>query len=279
MSTTFLRGLALLEILDRARAPIGVSELARRLDTDKGAISRMVTACEADGWVARVDGGVAIGPRAALLGHASPTTDLVRRAEPIAQTVAGITGLLVQVVSLVGSNVIVIAAANGNGAAASPTGLGFQFPLWASAGGKLIAAQLAQQRLDALLPASPYPDPWTAMGAHSDRDLVNSLPATASSTAAVTPTATRTRDDLDRQLTRIRADGSFEEHGEVAAEISCIGTPWPQTSLPTALVCVGTHAAVADRREYLLRIVRAAVTPGATRDDIVTDAALALASR
>ncbi len=274
MSRTFLRGLALLEVLDEIGS-IGISDLARRLGSDKGAVSRMVTACESDGWVVRRAGKVELGPRAALLGQSSATSRLVRHVEPIAHAVAGVTGLLVQVSSLVGAKVISIATASGEDRA-MPSGLDNRLPLWAGAAGKIVAAQLDPRRLDALLPPSPYPDPQ--VGNLADETVGDEVFGGGTPHPRFATTLVHTRADLERQLARIRIDGGFEEHGEIHPNGACVGVIWPESALPTALVCIGTHAIIAARRELLLVTLRAAVRSGATRGDVVTATASALKS-
>ena len=50
MSASLLRGLRILEML--AQEPVGVSELARRLEVDKAGVSRVLASLHREGWVA-----------------------------------------------------------------------------------------------------------------------------------------------------------------------------------------------------------------------------------
>ncbi len=156
MSKTFLSRLAMLEVLDAA-GPLTISELARRSGLDVAVVSRTVAACEGDGWLARVGGKVTIGPRATLLGHASPFADVIAGAAPLVHAVAGVTGLLTHAYSLIGASSVLIAAGPGRGPGIPP-GLAARAPLHATAAGHAIAVQLDPARLDALLPPEPYPD-------------------------------------------------------------------------------------------------------------------------
>jgi DNA-binding IclR family transcriptional regulator len=70
MSKTLLRGLGLIEQVG-LHGPLTVTELARRSGIDVTIVSRTVKACEHEGWLARVDGKVGVGPRSALVGLAS----------------------------------------------------------------------------------------------------------------------------------------------------------------------------------------------------------------
>src|SRR5580692_10356787 len=140
MSKTLMRGLTLLEAID-LRGPMTVMELSRDSGLDKSIVSRTVTALEHDGWVARHKGKVEVGPRAALLGHTSQASRAVRRAEPLVHAIAGVTGLLTQAYGLIGSHAVVLASAGGRGVNAQ-AGLGSEVPLYVTAAGKTIAAQL-----------------------------------------------------------------------------------------------------------------------------------------
>src|ERR1700679_1315250 len=140
MSKTLMRGLALLETID-LRGPMTVMELARESGVDKSIVSRIVTALERDGWVARHAAKIEGGPRAALLGHPSQPSRAVRRAEPLVHAIAGVTGLLTQAYGLIGPRAVVLASAGGRGVDAQ-AGLGSEGPLDVTAAGKTIAAQL-----------------------------------------------------------------------------------------------------------------------------------------
>src|ERR1700761_1603715 len=105
-----LRGLKLLETID-VYGPLPVTEIAQVTGVDKSWVSRIVTACEPDGWVVRENGRIALGPRAALLAQSTPADELIRRAQPLVEAIAGVTGLLAQAYGLVGSHATVLAAA------------------------------------------------------------------------------------------------------------------------------------------------------------------------
>ncbi len=87
-----MRGLELLETID-VHGSLTITELARLTSMDKSAVSRMVSACEPDGWVVRDNGRISMGPRAALLGHSSPSAEFVRNAASVVETIAGVTGM------------------------------------------------------------------------------------------------------------------------------------------------------------------------------------------
>jgi DNA-binding IclR family transcriptional regulator len=271
MPTSLLRGLAVLELVDRY-APIGITELARKVGADKASVSRLVAAAEVEGWFARQDGKVILGPRAALLGQATPTSLVVRHAEPLVHAIAGITGLLTQAVALVGQHAVALTSAAGPGVPAGSR-LDFPMPLWAGAAGKVIAAQLEAEALDALLPAGPYPDPQTILREYRTPGIVAALFERPSAPAAGARTVVSSRRALDRQLTTIRRVGSFREYAELHAASGCIAVRWPQDGLPAALVCIGFLAEIEADADRIEAILRAAALPGASAADVVRVAA------
>jgi DNA-binding IclR family transcriptional regulator len=231
----------MLEVLD-AVGPLTISELAHRSGLDVAVVSRIVAACEGDGWLARAAGKVTIGPRATLLGHASPLADVIAGAAPLVHAVAGVTGLLTQAYSLIGANSVLIAAGPGRGPGIPP-GLAARAPLHATAAGHAIAVQLDPARLDALLPPEPYPDAVTAAMAGTAAEPFFT-PATPATTAAAQPPLPRHRDDLQARLGLVRTDGYATDPAALHPAIACIAIPWPQPGFPSALACLGLPEAV-----------------------------------
>jgi DNA-binding IclR family transcriptional regulator len=276
MSRTLLRGLKMLELLD-FYGPSTVTELAERLQVDKATASRLASACIPEGWVVRENGRVLVGPRAALLGQSNPIATTLRGAEPLVHGVCGVTGLLTQVVVVLGGHGVILANSS-PGRIQFPAGLTSRMPLWATAAGKVLAAQLTRPQLDRLLPAEPFPAPSELTEPVADpsvlvevlAELGGGMPSGWSSSA---DTLVRTRAELDRDLNLIRAAGRFRDVSEMGPGISCLAVPWPQPGLAAAMVCIGTIVAL-DRDEPMVeRALRAAVAPGATRGDIVAAAA------
>jgi IclR family acetate operon transcriptional repressor len=245
MSQSLKRGLAVLEALG-AQEMLGVSDLARLVGLDKAVVSRIVSACEADGWVVRVGSKVALGPRAILLGHGSAETALVRRAEELVHAIAGVTGLDAHALQLVGANAFCIAMAGGREFPATVGALriGQGFPMWASAAGKALAAQLDDRALDKLLPAGEW--------------------------QSFTPATVRTRDELSKQLAAIRTGEpawDLEEWGEGRA---CIAVPWPQQShVPVALDVIGSKERVLAVQDRAIRALRRSVEAGASAEAVI----------
>jgi DNA-binding IclR family transcriptional regulator len=271
MSKTFMRGLALLETIE-LHGPLTVTELARRSGVDKSIVSRTITACEVDGWVVRNAGKVALGPRAALLGHSSAAEEAVRHAEPLVQALAGVTGLMAQAYALMGARAVLIASAG----ASIQVGLGTGLPLFATAAGKVIAAQMTDPELDRRLPPEPFPDAAAEVVSLAGFEPLSSTlrPPSKDSSGAPSEAAARDRRQLAKQLDAVRRDGSATDAGEIHPSLGCIAVPWPgRPGMPAALACMGSPASLATDEVLVKTVLAAAAAPAATREEIVASAA------
>ncbi len=277
MSSTLLRGLRLLETVD-FYGPLTISALARHVGVDKATASRMVAACEVDGWLVRDIDGVRIGPRAAMLGQDAPAGHAFRNAEPLVHAVCGVTGLMTQAYALVGRYAVVMSAANPGGER-FPYGLTTRFPLWLTAGGKVIASQLPPDRLDALLPPDPFPKPLEILDTIAPQVVVEAFMRSLGVDAQALPegpgdsSLVADRASLDRQLTQIHDDGRFVDRGEIVPQASCIAVPWLRQGIVAALAVIGPERVVRTEAALIERALTAAVRPGATRESIVAAAA------
>jgi DNA-binding IclR family transcriptional regulator len=278
MSKTLMRGLALLEAID-LRGPMTVMELARDSGLDKSIVSRTVTALERDGWVARHNAKLEVGPRAALLGHTSQASRAVRRAEPLVHAIAGVTGLLTQAYGLVGTHAIVLASAGGRGVDAQ-AGLGSEVPLYATAAGKSIATQLEPGDLDQRLPPEPFPDPTPAIRSLTGYPPVaDSVLGNPEEPLEPSPDIATHRAQLERQLREMRQEGFARDNGELHPQVGCLAIAWPQPGLPAALAAMGPRAEIDNSATLVRTALRAAATVGAEADDIVASVAGLVRSR
>jgi DNA-binding IclR family transcriptional regulator len=274
MSKTLLSRLAMFETLD-ACGPLSITELAKRSGLDVTVVSRTVSACEPDGWLMRVGGRIALGPRSTLLGHSGPTATVIAAAAPLVHAVAGVTGLLTQAFGLVGNQSVLIAEAPGRGRSA-PVGLALKAPLYATAGGRAIAVQLAPAQLTSLLPEEPYPDAsdlvaaMTGTTAESMFSAFRSGPAMPAQSGPVT--LARTREELEAQLDAVRRDAVSVDAGSLDPAIHCVAVPWPQADLPAALVCLGTAPALAASQGLIRRVLQVAARYGAEPRDVIAAA-------
>jgi DNA-binding IclR family transcriptional regulator len=273
MSSTFMRGLNLLEVLDH-HGPLTITELALRTGMDKGTVSRTVSACVADGWLVRAEGRVVLGPRCALLGRRALGSDVMSRAEPLIHAVAGATGLMTQALGLVGHEVVLLASAGGRGGEIQFSGMDAPAPLHAMAAGKAIAAQLTSAELDAVLPPEPFPD---------GTDFIESMRESSAAplftqffieehTSAFKGVAT-TRGELERQLEQVRGVGAAIDRGDLHPALACIAVPWPHQTIPTSLACLGTPTEIGANEPLAFRCLTAAIRPGATPREVIAAAA------
>ena len=263
-----LRGLKLLETID-VYGPLTVTEIARITEQDKSWVSRIVRACESDGWVVRESGRIALGPRSALLAHSSAAAEVIRSAQPLMEAVAGVTGLMAQTYTLVGTRAIVVAAAGGS--PLHSAGIGMSTSLVATAAGQVVAAQLDAETLERLLPEEPFPDPLVEL-------LTNpGYKAFAAgrfvSVADFEPSVPTDRAQLLRRLEQVREQGVAIDSGDLHPQIGCIAVPWLGATVIASLICMGTPAEIAASAARTRAVLQAAAAPGATREDVVTAAA------
>jgi DNA-binding IclR family transcriptional regulator len=272
MSSTFMRGLMLLEAIDRY-GPLTITELTRRTGIDKATVSRLVTACTEDGWIARTERGLVLGARSALLGRWALGSDVIAQSEPLVHAISGITGLITHAYGLVGSSVVLLASASGR---EEQQLLGEAVPgiLNVTAAGRAIAAQLAPAQLDLVLPPEPFPDGsdfFELTRKYEEAPFITRLlDAPDPAETSGVPTSRRA---LDEQLARIRKVGIAFDPGDLNPNLACIAMPWPHPSMPAALACLGTPSDVAAAEALVIRCLAAASLPAATAREVVAAAA------
>lgn len=208
MSSSLLRGLRALEML--AVEPLGVTELARRLDVDKAGVSRMLAALHAEGWVLRTGARYVLGERALGMLTTDPAS-VRRRARLLADRLSAATGLSASVVRLAGAVTQPLAVCSPDAVAWLDPPEPFEH-LWATAAGIAVLAQLPDTDVDRLLSVSPWPA--HAPGAPTGPAAVRAL------------------------VSAVRAGSTAEERGWTIPGVGCIALPWP---VPGA---AGPHAAL-----------------------------------
>lgn len=240
VSASLLRGLRILEML--AAEPLGVSEVARRLDVDKGGVSRVMGALEAEGWVARTGTLFVLADRALGLGVAPLLGPVLTEAAEVTARVHARTGLTTVALSLAGRGVQPLSMA-GDATFDDVRRQARPFEsLVATAGGIALLAQLPAAQVRAHLAL----DPWPEIDGDGPQD-----PA-----------------DVDALVDQVAAGGVVEEHGWTVPGLACIAAPWtPRTAdRPLALAVLGPVAEVTRRRgdvvEQLTRRTRSR-TPSA----------------
>ncbi|HEX4191155.1 MAG TPA: helix-turn-helix domain-containing protein [Marmoricola sp.] len=274
MSSTFLRGLQLLEIVG-TEGPIGVSELARRLGADKSGVSRMVAAAERDGWLVRSEEGVRLGARLPVLGYDTPMAVTMREVRPLLDAAAGITGMLAQACGLIGGQVVPVLS-SGQLGVQLPSALALPLPIWGTASGRAIAAGLGPDELGRLLPSEPFPEPLSTMSARPAPDAYPK-PSPPDAEGWAEPGRRITdRAELDAAIAEVRRTGTSRERGEVHPSLGCIAVAWPSAPVPAAIGLVGPVAEIVASARLIDALLAAVVEPGADRGRIVGVAAALL---
>jgi DNA-binding IclR family transcriptional regulator len=238
------RGLAVLEAIGDGERSI--SGLASRFQLHASAMSRLVSALEAEGWVTRGPDGPSLGPRAAVLGRLSVQRAAAHRAQTLTHLVAGITGCDVAVTVLSGRRSYQLAASIGREGLYDYPAIIEPFPMWATAGGQVMAARLGDDEVMALVPPEPLP-----------RYAANTI---------------TTHAGLRARLAEVRARGRAIEEEEFAPGVGCVAVPWaiPGYDLPAAMIAIGPLDHVRAHVGQLERVLRAAASPGATESTILS---------
>lgn len=236
--------LRLLELVDRGAQ--SVSELGVALGVDKSTVSRGIAELEREGWVTRSAGRLELGPRSWVLARGSQGELRIRRAGQVADAVAAATGLWTQVVQLVGRRGYLLADARPVGAAAleAPTYLD-DFPLWATAMGHCLLAQLDPAAVRSSLPRAPYP--------------------------AVTPHTVTAASDLTDRLDGIRNGRPAIELHEYVEGWGCVALPWLRDDPvgPWTIAVTGWADTIVAQQEIAVRTLQEAVRPDASATRIL----------
>ncbi len=156
MSASLLRGLRILEML--RTEPLGVSEVARRLQVDKAGVSRVLRALLDEGWVERTGRLHVLGPRALLLSSGAFTTPLRGRAIQLARRFRDQTGQTTAVVQLRTSGAHPLAVEPREPDAPLPAPAEPAEHLWETAAGLALLAQLPPADLSPHLDRLPVAD-------------------------------------------------------------------------------------------------------------------------
>ncbi|GAB3440987.1 IclR family transcriptional regulator [Actinophytocola sediminis] len=145
------RAIDVLEVLEAAKTPLRLSELARRAGLHVATTQRILGVLEARGRVAQDGAGYRTGVSMLFGAHAYLATDPVAVAAPLVlQQLAAATGLTASVFVRAGQSRAVVARIEGRNPLRYVLPIGQRLPLHLGAG-KVIAAYLEPVELDALL--------------------------------------------------------------------------------------------------------------------------------
>ena len=160
-----LRALALLKTFDDAHPTLSLPELAEAVGLNKTTAFRLLTALESEGLVARRDEAdtYCLGPETiALGGRAMRANDLRSVSRPALERLVAQTGETATLEVLWQGQVLILEEVVGPHLVGATPYVGSQWPLHATATGKLLLADLTAEARQSLLS-----DPLTALTPHT----------------------------------------------------------------------------------------------------------------
>lgn len=197
-----MRALDILELfMDGHDVALSPADVGVQTDLPRTSVHELLTTLASRGYLDRDDAGrYRLGVRLLQLGHAYTSQfDLLRTASELARTVAFETGETCSVATLQGSEVFYLSKVDGQEPLPLSSGVGKRLPASCTGLGKALLAGLTSEQLHAL-----YPD--------------RVLPV-------MTPHSLRAFDDLELELTAVRAMGCAFEREESTMGTACAAAP------------------------------------------------------
>jgi DNA-binding IclR family transcriptional regulator len=193
-----LKAFKLLEIISQSEKPLGVSELARRLELGKSTVHGLVTTLEALGVLETADGSrrYVLGPRLASLSLRSGVSpDLRASARPALERLAQGT----EQTSFLGvpadGQVTILDIVHGRPTLSISAPVGSSVPMLAGAVGKALLSTWDPKRLDDFLESTPLPA-FTPASLTRREEYKRAVTETAARGAAI---------DVDEYIEGVRA--------------------------------------------------------------------------
>ncbi|MGW2169494.1 IclR family transcriptional regulator [Streptomyces sp. NPDC001705] len=151
------RAFDVLQVLEDARQPLRLSDIARRADLHVATAQRILNVLVDRGYAAKEDGGYVAGPAAVATAHAFLVNNrLTPVALPILQELAATTGLTPTLFVRVGLARLPIARVEGRNPLRYQLPVGDKLPLHLGAGKALLAWLPEQERTAAITAATPF---------------------------------------------------------------------------------------------------------------------------
>jgi IclR family acetate operon transcriptional repressor len=145
------RAIDVMAVLERARDPIRLSDVARLAKLHVATTQRILTVLEQRGYVAHEAGGYTLGVTALSLGHGYLMTNrLPKIAVPVLQELADATGLTSSLSVPIDRSLVLVARVNGSSPLRYQLPVGERLPIHVGAG-RIAAAFLPEPTLDQLL--------------------------------------------------------------------------------------------------------------------------------
>jgi len=203
--------------------PVGVSEIARRLEVDKAGVSRVMAALEREGWVARTGLQFVLGTRTLAMTGAVGATEVLTAATRVVETIHEETGLAAVTLQLAGRMAQPIAIAGPELIHPVRAEEGPFEHLVATAGGVALLAQLPDDAVRSHLAI----DPWPRLRGNGPEDA---------------PAARELVEDT-------RREGIVSEREWTIPGLACLAAPWDAgDDRPRALAVVGSVTTVESQR-------------------------------
>jgi DNA-binding IclR family transcriptional regulator len=221
--------LDVLDVLDR-QGPATLAQLARETGTPKSTLHRVCTMMSERGWIARdpLSGYIELGPRVASLARSTPVSPLTAGFHGVARRLLDRHNETTCLTVLDGRDSVFIAKEETTHAVRLVTPVGSRLPAFASASGRALLADRAEEEIRALYEGSEL----------------------------VTPTGRRLDgvEELLRILGETRRRGYAENVDETALGLHCLAVPVgvPGRVVAAITFCVPTGRMNAARRREMI---------------------------
>lgn len=146
------RALGVLQVLEQSRAPLRLSEVARRANLHVATAQRILATLSRFGYVAQESMGYTIGPATVLNAHAYIVANGVSRAAaPVLQELASETGLSASLAVRVGLSRVMVGRVEGEKPLRYQMPIGERLPLHVGASGRVLTAAMPRPDVEELL--------------------------------------------------------------------------------------------------------------------------------
>ena len=228
---SFARGLAVIRAFGPEDPSLTLAEVARATDLSRATARRLLHTLEAEGYVRRRDDRFELTPRVLGLGYAFLSSfGVPQLALPFLEELSEELHESSSVGVLDGPDIVYVARVPASRVMTVSIGLGSRFPAYRTSLGRVLLAELPDERVAELWERSDRRDP--------------------------TPTTVGSLDDLLARLEEVRADGWALVDQELEVGVRSIATGIRSTSgAALAAVNVSTHVGRTDEGELRARFV------------------------
>ena len=205
------RAIQILELLSHARRTMTVTEIAVEIPLAKSSVSNLLSTLEATGMVRRTAAGWLVGYKALEIGQSVlAATDLVSEFKRIASTLTHLSKDTALLAVLDGMDVLYLARHDGVQPVRLASDIGRRLPASVTSLGQSMLASLSPEELERRLA------------------LVDVLPRP-------TERSPKTKDDLRRELVRVRERGFAIDDEQNTIGVTCFGVALPGLTEPIAV--------------------------------------------